>query len=97
LGGDAHRSIAMKSGMYGSATLVAEVTNISQTGFWLLADDEELSLPFDLFPWFRNASVQTILHVERPRPEHLSWPDLDIDLELESIRNPENYPLVSRE
>ena len=24
------------------------------------------------------------------------WPDLDIDLEVESIRHPELYPLVSR-
>jgi hypothetical protein len=29
-------------------------------------------------------------------PDHLYWPDLDIDLSLESIRHPENFPLISR-
>jgi hypothetical protein len=29
------------------------------------------------------------------RMEH-RWPDLDIDLAVESIRNPEKFPLVSR-
>ena len=33
--------------------------------------------------------------VERPRPEHLSWPELDVDLTLESIDRPEDFPLVS--
>jgi hypothetical protein len=29
-------------------------------------------------------------------PHHLYWPDLDIDLAVESIEHPERYPLVSR-
>jgi hypothetical protein len=28
-------------------------------------------------------------------PEHLYWPDLDIDLSVESIEHPERFPLVS--
>jgi hypothetical protein len=31
-----------------------------------------------------------------PSARHLYWPDLDIDLAVESIRNPEAFPLVSR-
>jgi hypothetical protein len=31
-----------------------------------------------------------------PSPHHLRWPDLDVDLAVESIRNPEKFPLVSR-
>ncbi|MFH1572586.1 MAG: DUF2442 domain-containing protein [Acidobacteriota bacterium] len=87
----------MKSKMRGSDTLEVEITNISKHGFWLLLENRELFLPFDLFPWFKNASVQAILRVERPRAGHLHWPDLDVDLEVESIEHPERYPLVSRE
>jgi len=87
----------MKSRMRGSDTLEVEITNISKHGFWLLLENRELFLPFDLFPWFKNASVQAILRVERPRAGHLHWPDLDVDLEVESIEHPERYPLVSRE
>ncbi len=82
--------------MHGTITLVAEVTNISRHGFWLLLDDEELLLPFDKFPWFRSATVEQITNVERPTPEHLYWPKLDVDLAVQSIRHPDAFPLVSK-
>lgn len=82
--------------MPGTATSGVEVTNISRNGFWLLLDDRELFLPFEEFPWFRRASVESILHVERPRPQHLHWPDLDVDLTVDSIEHPERYPLKAK-
>jgi Protein of unknown function (DUF2442) len=83
-------------GMRGSATSKVEVTNISRHGFWVLLDDRELFLPFEKFPWFRNATVEAILEVQRPQPEHLYWPQLDVDLTVDSIEYPERYPLTSR-
>jgi hypothetical protein len=56
-----------------------------------------VTLSFSDFPWFQDAPVAGVLHVERPQPHHLYWPDLDIDLEVESILNPRRYPLVSRD
>ncbi|HOB61414.1 MAG TPA: DUF2442 domain-containing protein [Candidatus Competibacteraceae bacterium] len=85
----------MTSAMLGINTSLVEVTNISQHGLWLLLEDEELFLPFAEFPWFREATIQKILHVELPSPNHLYWPELDIDLSVESIRHPELFPLVS--
>lgn len=77
-------------------TSATEVTNISRHGFWLLLEDREQFLPFEEFPWFRGASVGAILNVERPHPHHLYWPELDVDLSVESIEHPERYPLKSR-
>lgn len=85
----------MRSNALGSDTSGAEVTNISQHGLWLLLGDRELFLPFATFPWFKDASVSAILNVEWPQPHHLYWPDLDVDLAVESIEHPERYPLVS--
>jgi hypothetical protein len=82
--------------MNGTATSAAEVTHISRHGFWLLLGDEELLLPFEHFPWFKAATVEQISNVERPSPNHLYWPSLDVDLAVESIRHPEAYPLISR-
>ncbi len=82
--------------MHGTNISAPEVTNISRHGFWLLLGDEELLLPFEQFPWFRSATVEQITHVERPSPEHLYWPSLDVDLAVASIRHPEAFPLVSR-
>ncbi|MDZ7857953.1 DUF2442 domain-containing protein [Sphaerotilus sp.] len=83
--------------MLGNTTLAAEVTHISRHGFWLLLDDdEELLLPFEQFPWFRQATVEQIIHVERPTANHLYWPDLDVDLSVDSLRRPGDFPLVSQ-
>ena len=81
--------------MPGIATSAVEVTNISAHGFWVLLGDRELFLAFDEFPWFRDAPVGAILNVERPLPHHLYWPLLDVDLSVESIEHPEQYPLRS--
>ncbi len=85
----------MKSGVRGKHTSDVEVTNISAAGFWLLLGGREVFLSFTTFPWFRAAAVGHILHVEWPSANHLYWPELDIDLAVESIEHPERYPLVS--
>jgi hypothetical protein len=86
----------MKSGTLGRSTSPAEVTNVSAHGFWLIVDEQELFVAFQQFPWFREASIRTITNVQLPSPHHLYWPDLDIDLAVESIEHPERYPLVSQ-
>lgn len=80
----------------GASISAVEVTNISQHGFWVLLNDEELFLPFSEFPWFRDVAVGKILRVELPSPDHLYWPELDVDLAVESIRHPDRFPLVSQ-
>ncbi len=84
----------MKSEELGARTSQVEVANISRQGFWLLLDDRELFLSFKDFHWFENAPVAKILNVEWPQVDHLYWPDLDVDLSVESIEHPERFPLV---
>ena len=82
--------------MPGTATLDAEVTNVSAHGFWLLLGTEELAVPYAQFPWFKQATIEQLLAVERPTENHLYWPRLDIDLSVEALRNPDAFPLLSR-
>jgi len=84
----------MKSTKHGKSTSVAEVSNISAHGFWLLIQDREYFLPFDEYPWFKNANISQILNVKLNHDHHLHWPDLDVDLEVESLANPTKYPLL---
>lgn len=86
----------MKSVPRGKSTSAAEVTNVSPNGFWLLLDGTEMFVEFRLFPWFRDASIRQIVNVERPSAHHLHWPELDVDLAVESLTDPARYPLVSR-
>jgi hypothetical protein len=86
----------MRSGRRGTSTLAIEIASISERGIWLLVDEEEHFLPFEQFPWFRSATVEQIYNVERLSADHLRWPALDVDLSIDSIRDPGRYPLVSR-
>ena len=86
----------MKSARLGKPTSGVEVTNVSTNGVWLLLDRPKLFLAFEQFPWFEHATIGQIAAVERPSGHHLYWPELDIDLAVESIHKPEAYPLVSK-
>lgn len=86
----------MKSAAPGRCTSQVEVTNVSPHGFWLFIREAELFVPFSDFPWFKGASIGEITRVELPSPHHLYWPDLEIDLAIDSIEHPERYPLVSK-
>jgi hypothetical protein len=86
----------MNSVALGNSTSGPEVTNVSQHGLWLLLGHEELFLPFAQFPWFKDAPIGKVLRVEQPSEQHLFWPELDIDLAVESIRHPERFPLVAK-
>lgn len=82
--------------MHGTTTSVLEVTHVSRHGLWLLLGDEELLVPFAEFPWFRQATIEQLSQVEWPTPDHLYWPLLDVDVSVASIRDPEQFPLVSK-
>jgi hypothetical protein len=86
----------MKSAPLGKTISEVEFTNIPKHGFWLLLRGRELFLSFDQFPCFKDAGIGQISNVEHPHEQHLYWPDLDIDLAIESIEHPERYPLVSK-
>lgn len=85
----------IRSAKHGKTTSAVEVTNVSRHGFWLMIHQTEHFLPFDQFPWFREATIGQLTHVELPSPHHLYWPELDVDLAVESLAHPERYPLVS--
>lgn len=85
----------MSAAARGNVTSAVEVTNVSVHGFWLLLEGRELFLPFATFPWFKSAAIGQLVNVELPRPDYLRWPDLDVDLHVDSILHPDAYPLVS--
>jgi hypothetical protein len=52
------------------------------------------TLTHEQFPWFRKATIDQVCHADRPTKDRLYWPELDIDLSIESIRKPSNFPFV---
>jgi len=84
----------MISSTHGAGTSLAEVTNIDRFGFWVLIEDKEYFLPYVDFPWFRGATLDQILNVQLLHGDHLHWPDLDVDLCLDSLTRPDAFPLI---
>jgi hypothetical protein len=78
----------------GASTSPLEIGNIDGHGLWLLVEDKEYFLPYEGYPWFRNATVAQIVNVELLHGDHLHWPDLDVDLSLDSLAEPESFPLI---
>jgi hypothetical protein len=78
----------------GKTTSAVEVTNISAHGFWIWVRGKEYFVPYADYPWFTRARVSEILNVKLYHASHLHWPDLDVDLCLESLENPDAFPLV---
>ncbi len=81
--------------MRGNDISTPEITHISTHGVWLLASEYELFMPYDEFPWFKDAHIRSIINVQEISPGHFYWPDLDVDLTAESILHPECFPLKS--
>ena len=86
----------MNSTVHGIPSSGVEITNISSHGLWLLSKDHEYFLSYDDFPWFKNVLVGKILNIEEPSPGHFYWPDLDVDIGVDTIEHPERYPLKSK-
>jgi hypothetical protein len=83
----------MRSPKPGTSTSGVEVLNVSPHGLWLYVNGSEFFLSYEDYAWFKDARIREILNVERRHNHHLLWPDLDIDLEIESLQSPEKYPL----
>ncbi len=71
----------------------AEVQNISGQGIWILVDEKEFFMPFKDFPWFLKATIEQIYNIEFFHGKHLHWPALDVDIDIESLKHPDAYPL----
>ena len=85
----------MKSAGPGPGTFPVELGEVSVDSFVVNLGNEVLRVAYADFPWFRGVAIADLKNLERPSPDHLYWPSLDIDLAVESVRHPERFPLVS--
>ncbi len=84
----------MRYASIGTSTSGPEVTDVSPFGLWIMYRGKEYFLDYDEFPWFLNARLKKVFAVVEEAEEHLRWPDLDIDLTLDSIKDPGAFPMV---
>ena len=85
----------MKSSRHGKSTS-ASVENITPFGIWLLVKGAEYFLNYETYPYFKDQTLRAIQNVQLLHGYHLYWPDLDVDLEIDNLENPQKYPLQSK-
>ena len=84
----------MDSSKSGTSTSDCNVTGINDLGFWVLVDNKEYFIPFSDYPGFKDSSVNQILNIRFYPPSQLHWADIDMDIELASLINPESFSLT---
>ena len=85
----------MRSSKPGKSTS-ASVENITPFGIWLLVNGTEYYLSYEVYPYFKDQTLRAIQNMQLLHGFHLHWPDLDVDLEIDNLENPEKYPLQSK-
>jgi len=85
----------MKSPKHGTNISVS-VENITPFGVWLFVKEQEYFLSYENYPYFKDQTLHSIQNVELLHGYHLYWPELDVDLEIDNLSNPEKYPLRSK-
>ena len=74
----------------------ASVLMINNQGIMISVAGNDYFLSYNRVPWLKDATVRNILNIKMLGKNAVEWPDLDVDLEVESLKHPERYPLVMR-
>lgn len=82
----------MKSPRRGKV-ISASVENITPFGIWLYVKEKEYFLSYADYPYFKDHTLNSIQNVQLLHDRHLYWPELDVDLEIDNLENPQKYPL----
>jgi hypothetical protein len=67
---------------------------INNQGVMISVEGNDYFLSYNRVPWLKDATVRNILNIKMSGKNAIEWPDLDIDLEIDSLKHPERYPLV---
>jgi hypothetical protein len=73
-----------------------EIESISRHGVWIWVKGQEFLLTFRDHPWFLTATIGQIQNIELRHDYCLHWPDLDVDIDIDSLIHPDRFPLTYR-
>ena len=65
------------------------VLMINAQGMMLSVLGQDYFISYNRMPWLRE-------NVRMAGRNAIEWPELDIDLEIESLKHPERYPLIMK-
>lgn len=69
---------------------------INSQGIMLSVLGNDYFLSYNRIPWLKDARISDVLNVQISGRSAIAWPALDVDLEIESLKHPERYPLLMK-
>ena len=78
-----------------SQDMSVSVLMINDKGLMISVLGQDYFLSYNRIPWMRNASISDALNVQMCGRNAIEWPNLDVDLEIESLKHPELLVLYS--
>ena len=79
-----------------TADTSVSVLMINAQGIMLSVCGNDYFLSYNRIPWMRDASIKSVLNVKMSGRNAIEWPDLNVDLEIDSLKHPERYPLIMK-
>lgn len=72
------------------------VLMINAQGIMLSVQGNDFFISYNRMPWLRDARISDVLNVRMCGRSAIEWEALGVDLEIESLKHPERYPLIMK-
>ena len=80
---------------WGIGIFLCKIQVLTIPGIWLYVKEKKYFMSYKDYPYFKDQTLRSIQNVQLLHGYHLYWPELDVDLEIDNLENPEKYPLKS--
>ena len=72
------------------------VLMINDKGIMLSVKGNDYFVSYNRIPWMKHACISDALDVKMSGRNSIEWTKLDVDLEIDSLKHPERYPLIMK-
>ncbi|MCD8093252.1 MAG: DUF2442 domain-containing protein [Bacteroides sp.] len=72
------------------------VLMINSQGIMLSVQGNDFFVSYNRMPWLKDARISDVLNVRMSGRSAIEWEALGVDLEIDSLKHPERYPLIMK-
>lgn len=72
------------------------VLMINSQGIMLSVQGNDFFVSYNRMPWLKDARISDVLNVRMSGRSAIEWETLGVDLEIDSLKHPERYPLIMK-
>lgn len=72
------------------------VLMINAQGIMISVCGNDFFISYNRMPWLKDARISDVLNIRMAGRNAIEWETLGVDLEIESLRHPERFPLIMK-